>query len=223
MGMLEGEGSAAAGHRTKVGGVFEDLRLRHLTLDHLVMTHRIHSEHLAPAAVQIADDIPHVFVGDFNHDVHDRFKQGRLTFQDALLEAEGAGDFEGHFRRIDGMVRPVRQRNAEIDNRISRKNTLRHCLHDSLLDGRAVLLRNDPADDLVYELETTPPRKGLNIQPSVSELPASPGRFLVTSLDGRLALDGLLVGNLRGLEVDLESELPFHLFYGHFDVDLTES
>src|SRR5512140_847900 len=140
MGELVGERSTPARHGAEIGGVFQYIGKGYLTLDDLVMTHRIHAQDLAAAAVKVADNIPHVLVGDLDHDIDDRFEKGRLAFEDALLETEGSGDLESHFRRIDGMVRAIGQGNAKINNRITGEDALSHGFDNTLLHGRTVLL-----------------------------------------------------------------------------------
>jgi len=115
----------------------------------------------------------------------------------------------------------VDERHLEVDDGVSRDDALGHGLDDAFFYGGAVLLRNDAADDPVHKFEPRAPGQRFDFQPGVAVLPPSAGLLLVLALDVRLALDGLLVRNLGGFQVDLNAELPPHLFHGDLDVDLS--
>src|SRR5206468_6725449 len=77
---LEREVAAAAGHRAEVRRVAQHLRHRHVRLDHLLaVALRLDAEHLAAAAVQVADHVAHALVGHDHVHGHDRLEQHGLA------------------------------------------------------------------------------------------------------------------------------------------------
>ena len=143
-----------------------------------------------------------------------------MAGQNALLEPKRSGDLKRHFGRVDGVVGTVHQGHLHIHDGIAGHDAFPHGLDDALFNGRPILLGNDAADDLVDELKPAAPGQGFDIEPAIAELAPAARLLLVAALDIGLALDGLLVGDLGDLEVDLHPEFPFHFLHGDFDVDL---
>src|SRR6185369_2504623 len=70
------EVAAALRQRAQIRRVAQHLGERHVRADPLLADAlRLGAQHAAAAAVQVADDVPHVLVGDGDRDQHDRLEQ----------------------------------------------------------------------------------------------------------------------------------------------------
>ena len=78
---------------------------------------------------------------------------GVLALGDGLLETEGAGEFEGHFVGIDGMVFAIVERHFQILKWITGHCTFLQDLSHPLLDRRNELARNGSTTDIIAELK----------------------------------------------------------------------
>ena len=50
-------------------------------------------------------------------DLHDRLEDGRIGLREGVLDGHRAGDLERHLRRVDVVVRPVEERDLDVDDR----------------------------------------------------------------------------------------------------------
>ena len=121
-------------------------------MNDLAAVHGLHTADTAAAGVDVADDIAHVLFGNGNIDTHDRFKKSHRTLLHSFLHSHGTGDMEGHFRRIDFMIRTVIQLSLKADYRITGQHAGLHRFLDTLVNSGNVLFRYSTADDGVDEL-----------------------------------------------------------------------
>ena len=82
---------------------------------------RVHAEHAAAPAVEVAVDLAHVRLGDADLDDHDRLEERRLRLVDAVLERHRGRDLERQLVRVDRVERAVVQRRLEVGQRDSRR------------------------------------------------------------------------------------------------------
>src|SRR5690606_24854708 len=156
-------------------------------------------------------------------DLHDRLQQHRAGLRRALLEAHRAGDLEGHFARIDVVVRTVVQSDLDVDHRIAGDHAVLHGFPDALVDRGNVFLRHDTADDAVDDLVARPGLLRLDAQEHVPVLAAAARlpdelAFLLDHL-----ADGLAVRDLRLADVCLDLELALHPVDDDLEVQLTHA
>ena len=141
-------------------------------------------------------------------DGHHRLEQLRLRALHGRLEGHGARYLERHLARVDVVVRPVLEDNANVDDGIAGEDARLHRLLDAEVDRRDVLARDLAADDLVDELVAVPRRRRLEIDDHVPVLAAATGLADKAALDllrgpaGRLA-----IGDLRAADVGVDREL----------------
>jgi hypothetical protein len=184
----------------------------------------IRAQDLAPAAGDVADDVAHVLVGDVDVHGHDRLEEGvRPLLLRGLLEGQGAGNLEGHFRGVDVVVGAVEECHAEVDHRVAGDQAARGGLLDALVHRRDELARDDAAHDAVDELVPLATAPGLELDPAVAELATAAGLLLVPALDLRPALDRLAVGHLGRLEDHVDLVAALGLLDGYLDVQLAHA
>ncbi len=118
----------------------------------------IHAADAAAAAVEIAHQIAGVFYRSLHLDVHDRLQQRGLASCHGSFERLAGCKLERHFRGVDIVIGTVVNGHLEIDHRKAGQVTARGGFEDAFLNRRDVLPGNRPAEDLVAELETFPPR-----------------------------------------------------------------
>ena len=66
-----------------------------------MITGRLHAGDLAALAVQIADNVAHVALGDQHLDVHDRLEQDRFGIHHRLAHRHRTRELEGDVFAID--------------------------------------------------------------------------------------------------------------------------
>ena len=155
--------------------------------------------------------------------MHDRLEQRRARGLHGLLIGKRAGDLEGHFRRVDIVVLPVLQSDAEIDHREAGQVALLARVLDPLLDRGDVLARDRAAEDLVDELEVGAARQRLDRDLAVGELPMASRLLLVPAVRVRGLRDRLAVRHLRRMEDHLYAVLLLQLRHHDLDVELSLS
>ena len=120
---------------------------------------RLGAQHLAAPAVQVADDVAHVLLGDRHGDGHDRLEEHGFAHLEGLLEADVRRDLERHLRRVHVVIRAVVELHLDVDDGIAGEQALRQELADALLHRGDEVPRDDAADDRVLELEAPPARQ----------------------------------------------------------------
>src|SRR4030095_527897 len=121
------------------------------------------------------------------------------------LEAEGTGELEGHFVRVDRMVLAVDAAHADVDDREAGQRAMRQALEGTPRDGRDQVPRDGAADDLVDELESAPTGHRFYAEVADAEHALAAGLLLQLALHVLdLARDRLAVRDLRPRELDLE-------------------
>ena len=105
------------------------------------------------------------------------------------------------------MVRAVDHLHPDIDQGVAGQHATRDRFPDAGIYRGVVLLRDDPADDLVLDLDALAALVGLNVDNGMAVLTASAGLAdeLALALGGRR--DGFTVGNLRCPDGGLHLEL----------------
>ena len=98
MGLLHCKSPPASRNRIEIERVPKDFGHWRLCLDYLVFSLRVHSQHFAAAAIQIAHDITHGVFRNRNFHLHDRFKQNGIGFLNSLFKTHTGRYLEGHFR-----------------------------------------------------------------------------------------------------------------------------
>src|ERR1044072_6996782 len=111
------------------------------------------------------------------------------------------------------MVGAVHEHGFEINERVARDGAACRRVNDALLDGRAEILRNRAAENLVLEHEAFAARQRLEDDLAITELAAPARLLLVASLDFGALRDRLLVGNLRRVERDPYAVTLLQLVY----------
>ncbi len=130
---------------------------------------------------------------------------------DRVDEGVLAGGLEGDFLGVNRVVLAVVDAHADILHGIARDGAVCQDLDDAFLDGRQELPRDGLAEQGVDELEAASTLQRLYSQVHLAELPGPAGLLLVAVVSVGLGGDGLLVGDLRRLGVNVEVEPLSHL------------
>ncbi|BBG29094.1 O-methyltransferase [Zymobacter palmae] len=128
------------------------------------------------------------------------------------------------------MVGTVKQRNFDVNHRVTRDNTILQLLESTFFYSRNVFLRYHTANDFGVELERhfrivafVFGSQRFDAQPYVTELTtATRLTYELTFLLDRLA-DGFTVGNLRLTNVGFNLELATHTVNDDVEVELTHT
>ena len=166
---------------------------------------------------------PRTPAGADHLDLHDRLEERRLHLLDGVAERLAPRRAETVLVGVDRVVRAVDERHLEVDERVAGDGAVRRGLDDALLDGRAELLRDGAAEDLVLEDEAAAARQRLEDDLAVAELPAPAGLLLVAALHLGARRDGLLVGDLRRVERHLDVVAVLQLLDDGLDVELARA
>jgi hypothetical protein len=94
--------------RAQVADAAEHFGERHLGADAHVGGGRLLAADDAAAAVEVADDVADVLVGDEDVDLHDRLEQLGTRLGHGLAEGGLGGDFEGELRGVSVALGPAR-------------------------------------------------------------------------------------------------------------------
>ena len=220
---LHGVVAAALGHAAQGGGVGEHLGQGHLGGDHLGTGPVLHVLDAATAAVQVADDITHVVLGDHDLDGHDGLEDHGGGLLAASLEAHGAGDLERHLVGVHIVVATVVDGDLDVDAGVARQNAGLHGFLDALIRGLDVFLGHHAALDVVDELVALARLVGLDDEANVAVLAAT------TRLAHELAFalhplpDGFAVGHHGLAHVGFDLELSHHAVDDDLQVELTHA
>src|SRR6266404_809895 len=87
--------------RTNRSRVTEQLRERNLSVNDRQVSTRLDAVHLAPAPVQIADDVALIFFWSDIFNFHDWLEQDRFARSETVFHREDRGHFERKLARID--------------------------------------------------------------------------------------------------------------------------
>src|SRR5690348_5357967 len=109
---------------------------------------------LGAAGVEIAENGGHVFLGHDDFDFHDGLEENRFGPAAGFLEADGAGDFKGHFRAVDVVIAAVNENHGDINHHETRQRAVVHGFANAGFNGRNKFLGNRAAENLVDEEET---------------------------------------------------------------------
>src|SRR5690242_12668104 len=104
-------------HRAQRVDIAEHVGERNHRVDDPRIATAIHAGDLTAPAVQIADDVAHVFLGRDDLDPHDRFEELWRRLHNAFLEGRASGDFEGEDARVDIVIGAVGQLGLQVDDR----------------------------------------------------------------------------------------------------------
>src|SRR5438093_209300 len=206
-GELHGVGRPPLGHRAHLGRVAEHRRQRHVGADDLRGPARLHGDDAAPSAVEVADDGAHVLLGRDDLDVHDGLEQDGFGLPAGLLHAHGAGDLEGHLRRIHLVVGTVGESYPHVDHRVAGEHAGLQRLPHTLLDRRYVFLRDGAAHDLVLERDPLARRGRLDLELDVTVLTSAARLAHEFALRLGRTPNGLTIGHLGLADVGLHAEL----------------
>src|ERR1700694_2820653 len=210
-------------HRPKFGSVTEHLSQGHVRLHVLRGAASLHAEDVAAARREVAHHVTEVLLRHHDVDLHDRLQQVRLCLLHPILDSHRTGDLKRHFARVDGVLRPIDERDGDVDHGISRGDATLQRFTDALFDRRDVLARDASLRDLVHEDETASSFAGLHVDLGMAEL------ALATSLADEpadamsRALDGLLVGDLRLALVRVNAKLAEQAVDDDLEVQLAHA
>src|SRR6185312_15140875 len=111
---------------------------------------------------------------------------------------------ERRIRRVDGVIGAVDQRHREIDHGKAKRPGFEE-IDDALLDRWNEIPRHHAAADAILEKKTRTARQGLDLEHDVAELAMPAGLALVAAALRRGSLDGLLIGDLWTVGVELQA------------------
>src|SRR5438105_15499857 len=168
---------ASFGKRTNGRGVTEQFRQRDLSVNDGQISTRLDAVHLAPAPVQVADNVALIFVrGDVFY-FHDRLEQDRFGRSEAVFHREDRCHFERELVRIDFVETAVNNVALNIDNWIAAKHAVEHGLFDTFFNGRDVFARDNSTNDFVFDDQSFASFAGPQINFNVTVLTAAARLF----------------------------------------------
>ena len=142
------------------------------------------------------------------------------AFANASLIGHRAGDLERHLGRVDLVVRPVEERDLDVDDREAGVDARVQRLADARVDRLDVLARDGPADDLVDELVAGALLGRLELDDRVAVLALAAGLADEAAVALGRAADGLAIGDLRLADVRGDLELADHPVDEDVEVEL---
>ena len=182
-----------------------------------------HTEDAATAAAEVAHDITHVIFRDDDVDVVNRFQEDRFSFRYGFLEGLGGSDFEGHFRRVDGVIRAIGQRDFDVDHGEAGDEAFFQGFADAFFNSRDVLFRHGTAKNLIDEFKGFARRQRFDIQEDMAELTVTAALFLMLTFSCRLALDGFTIGDVDVFLFRFDTVFPFNLSQDMIEVDVAHA
>src|SRR5690606_6495326 len=212
------------GRRTQVCCIAEHLGQRNFRANLLHTANQIvHALDQTATTVQVTDHITHVFFRRLDFDLHDWLQQNWLGLHKAFFERHGTGDLKRHFRRVNIVVRTIKQRDLHIHHREACEHTVLELLLDTLIDSRNVFLGNHTAHDFVDEPVTFAGLPRLHLDPDVTVLTTTTGltHELAFLLD--FGTNGFAVSYLRLTNVRLYLELTLESVNDNVEVKLAHS
>ena len=197
-------------HRAQRVDIAEHVGERNHRVDDPRITTAIHAGDLTAPAVQIADDVAHVFLGRDDLDPHDRFEELWRRLHNAFLEGGASGDLEGEDARVDIVIGAVGQLGFQVDDREAGEDAVLGRGAQPLLDTRHVFPWDGAADDLVLEHKTRARRQRLEMDLDPGILAGAAGLLLVRVIDIGRAGDRLAIGDLRRADIGVDLKLALH-------------
>src|SRR5690554_3911355 len=221
---LHGVGRPSLGRRTQVGCIAEHLGQRNLCANLLHTANQIvHALDQTTTTVQVTDYITHVFFRRLDFDLHDRLQQHRLSLHKAFFERHRTGDLKRHFRRVNIVVRTIKQGDLHVHHWEACEHAILELLLDTLIDSRDVFLRNHTAHDLVNELVTFARLLRLHLDPDVTVLTTTTGLTHELAFLLNTGTNGFAVSNLRLAYVRFYLELALETVNDDVEVQLAHT
>src|SRR5690554_2927785 len=221
---LHGVGRPSLGRRTQVGCIAEHLGQRNLCANLLHTANQIvHALDQTTTTVQVTDYITHVFFRRLDFDLHDRLQQHRLSLHKAFFERHRTGDLKRHFRRVNIVVRTIKQGDLHVHHWEACEHAILELLLDTLIDSRDVFLRNHTAHDLVNELVTFARLLRLHLDPDVTVLTTTTGLTYELAFLLNTGTNGFAVSNLRLTYVRFYLELALETVNDDVEVQLAHT
>ena len=220
---LHGVLAAALSGRTQVGGIAKHIGQRDQRVDLHGAGTALLTLDLTAAAVQVADDITQVLVGDDDGDLHHGLQQAGRRLAAGLLEGHGAGNLKGHLRGVDLMVGAEGQVDLHVHHRVASQHTGLHGALDTGVHRGDILLGDHAAGDLVEELVTLAGLVGLNGDADMAVLALTAGLTGVLGILLHRLLDGLLIGDLGSADIGLHLELTEQTVHDDLQVQLAHA
>src|SRR5580692_5107501 len=218
LGKLHGVVRAALAHGAHGCRVLKHFGERHLGSNHLARRTVFGADDLAAAPAQIADDVAVIILRHHDFHSHDGFEQYRLGLAESFLEADRAGDFEGHLVGIDVMVGAVEYGDFDIHDGIARDHPGLHRFLNALVHGGNVLARHRAADDAIDEFVALALGQRLELQPHMPVLTAPAGLANELALGLDRAAQGFAIRHLRLAYIGVDLELALHAINDDFEV-----
>ena len=110
-----------------------------------------HASHFASTAIQIANNITHVFIWNHDFNTHNGLQNYWISVLYCLLKSHGRRNLESEFRRINIVIRSIVENSFHVDYRMSYENTMLHCLGDTRLHGRYIFSGNRSANNGIFK------------------------------------------------------------------------
>jgi hypothetical protein len=121
-------------------------------------------------------------------DAHHRLHGAQAGLLGASWNASEAGDLEGHFRRVDVVVRTVDQLDAHVVDRVAGEDAARERFLDALVDRLDELARESTPPTILFSNCSRLPGSREPGDPRVAELAAAAGLTLEEALAARRGL-----------------------------------
>src|SRR5262249_10847964 len=123
--------------------------------------------------MQVANDIPHVFIRHDYLNIHYRFQENRLGPLGNLFKCHRSGDLERQFRGMNLMIRPVVYSDFDVNDWIPGYNTALQGLLYASFDSWDVLLGDHTTNDGILKDKPFPTRQRFEAQSDMPVLSAS--------------------------------------------------
>jgi len=165
-----------------------------------------------------------VIDGTFDLELHHGLEHDRFGAAVHLAKCATARGLEGHLRRVDAVRFTVVDNHFDANYRETDQSSLRHALHEALLDGWYVLCGDRTALDFAHELEiVVAVFHRLDPARDATELTGATCLLLVGVVEIGPLGDRLAIGDLGCARLDLATILALHPLDIDFEMKLAHA
>src|ERR1043166_461740 len=161
------------------------------------MSARLDAVNAAAPAAQVAADVALRFFRRDIFDLHDRLEQNGLALFETVFHGKNRRQLERELIRIDFVEASVNDVHFNIDNRITPEHAVQNRFVDPLLDRWDVFTRNNAADDLVFDYQSSTAAAWTQVNLNVAVLTATAGLLDQFPHAVRVRRDRFTIGDLR--------------------------
>src|ERR1017187_984618 len=214
---------APLAQRAQCRGVTKHFRQRHSGMYDGGTRTRLNVTDLATSAIEVTDNVTHVFLGGDGFNVHDRLQHDRTRLTSRFLEGKAASHLESNFRAIHFVVGAVDDLDLNIHHRVTAQDTGLRSFDNTVFDRTNVFPWDRTADNFVLHHNAAALFARLNSNDRVAVLTAT-ARLTDKFTLGLSGLgDGFAIGNLRLTRGRANVEFAKHAIFDDIKMQFTHA